>query len=69
MGPDQHRNWGVTFQFFDRLTGTRVPYVGTDKERADRPRNQERARTAIDGTAPRPPKKLRWRDVLRRRAA
>jgi hypothetical protein len=59
----------VTFQWFDVLTGTRVPYVGTEKELEDRPRNQTRARDAKDGTGPRPPKKLRWRDVLRRRAA
>jgi sterol desaturase/sphingolipid hydroxylase (fatty acid hydroxylase superfamily) len=69
MGPNQHKNWGVTFQWFDKLAGTRVPYVDTPKELEDRPRNQTRARAAIDGTGPRPPKKLRWRDVLRRRAA
>jgi len=66
MGVDQHKNWGVTFQWFDKLNGTREPYVGTEKELSDRRRNQERARAAKDGTAARPPKKLGWRDVFRR---
>jgi hypothetical protein len=74
MGPSQHKNWGVTFQWFDKLAGTRVPYVGTDKELADRSRNHDRAAAAMEGRAPRPPKRLRWRDVIdemkrRRRAA
>jgi sterol desaturase/sphingolipid hydroxylase (fatty acid hydroxylase superfamily) len=69
MGVNQHRNWGVTFKWFDELKGTREPYVGTDKELADRKRNQERARAAKDGTAIRPAKKLGWRDVLRRKRA
>jgi sterol desaturase/sphingolipid hydroxylase (fatty acid hydroxylase superfamily) len=48
MGGNQHRNWGVTFQWFDRLRGTRERYVGTPKELADRPRNDDRARAAMD---------------------
>lgn len=59
MGQNQHRNWGVTFKWFDELSGTREPYVGTPKELADRARNQERARAAKDGTAARPPRRLR----------
>jgi len=47
MGPNQHRNWGVTFQWFDKLQGTRERYVGTAKELADRPRHQQRAAAAI----------------------
>jgi hypothetical protein len=55
-------NWGVTFQWFDGLRGTREHYVGTEKELADRPRNDERARTSKA-------KRLGWRDVLRKRSA
>jgi sterol desaturase/sphingolipid hydroxylase (fatty acid hydroxylase superfamily) len=74
MGPSQHKNWGVTFQWFDKLAGTRVAYVGSEKELADRKRNAERAAAAMEGRAPKPPKRLRWRDVInevkrRRRAA
>jgi sterol desaturase/sphingolipid hydroxylase (fatty acid hydroxylase superfamily) len=36
MGPDQDANWCVTRPWFDHLMGTRVPYVGTDKEKARR---------------------------------
>ncbi len=46
MGPDQEKNWGVTHAWFDVLMGTRVPYVGTPKERADRERHAGRAARA-----------------------
>ncbi len=72
MGANQHRNWGVTFQWFDKLKGTREPYVGTDKEAADYPRNRERAAAAIEGRAAKPPHRASWRDAMRalkRRAA
>jgi sterol desaturase/sphingolipid hydroxylase (fatty acid hydroxylase superfamily) len=46
MGKNQHRNWGVTFQWFDRLAGTRVRYVGTPDELDDRPSAVARARKA-----------------------
>ncbi len=64
MGANQHRNWGVTFQWFDVLMGTRVPYVGTDKELADRPRNQERAAAAIEGRAAKAPHRASWREAI-----
>ena len=41
---DQNQNFGIGFEWMDRLAGTRVPYVGTPKEAADRERNRERAR-------------------------
>lgn len=33
MAPDQHANWCVTRPWFDLLMGTRVRYLGTDRER------------------------------------
>ena len=36
IGPDQDKNWCVTFPFFDYVMGTRVPYLGTERERQDR---------------------------------
>lgn len=56
MGPNQHRNWGVTFQWFDRLRGTRERYVGTAKELADRDRTAARAAAAMA-------KRISWRDA------
>ena len=41
MGPDQHKNWGVTRPWFDHLMGTRVPYVGTELEKQDRERREK----------------------------
>lgn len=47
MGPDQDRNWCVTRPWFDRLMGTRDPYVGTEREAQDRARRaRARARRA-----------------------
>lgn len=43
MGPDPEKNWCVTKPWFDDLVGTRVPYVGTEREQADRARRAERA--------------------------
>lgn len=40
MGPDQDKNWCVTHPWFDVIMGTRVPYVGTQRELEDRARNQ-----------------------------
>jgi len=36
MGPDQNVNWCVTRPWFDHLMGTRVPYLGTEREARDR---------------------------------
>jgi sterol desaturase/sphingolipid hydroxylase (fatty acid hydroxylase superfamily) len=50
LGPDQHTNWCVTRPWFDRLLGTRVPYVGTPREARDR---TKRAARAAERGAPR----------------
>ena len=42
MGPNQHANWCVTFPWFDRVMGTREPYVGTEREASDRARAAKR---------------------------
>lgn len=34
MGPDQDANWCVSHDLFDRVLGTRKPWVGTPEERA-----------------------------------
>lgn len=36
MGPDQHANWCVSHDWFDRILGTRKPWVGTPEEAAQR---------------------------------
>lgn len=46
MGPNQHANWCVTRPWFDVIMGTREPYVGTERELADRARQRQRARSA-----------------------
>ncbi len=38
MGPNQDANWCVTQPWADRLMGTRIPYVGTEREAADEAR-------------------------------
>lgn len=35
MGPNQDANWCVTTPLFDHVMGTRIPYVGTERERRD----------------------------------
>lgn len=35
MGPNQDANWCVTHPWFDNVMGTRVPYVGTEREARD----------------------------------
>jgi sterol desaturase/sphingolipid hydroxylase (fatty acid hydroxylase superfamily) len=32
MGPNQHANWCVTRPWFDNWMGTRIPFVGTERE-------------------------------------
>ena len=44
MGPNQDCNWCVTRPWFDRLMGTRVPYVGTEREERDHARRAAAAR-------------------------
>jgi len=36
MGPNQDANWCVTRPWMDHIMGTRIPYLGTEKERQDR---------------------------------
>ncbi len=36
MGPDQDANWGVTRPLWDKVMGTRKPYLGTAEEQRDR---------------------------------
>lgn len=38
LGPNQERNWCVTWPWFDHILGTREAYVGTDAERLNRDR-------------------------------
>lgn len=35
MGPDQDKNWCVTFPLWDYVMGTRIPYKGTEREKQD----------------------------------
>ena len=42
MGPDQDANWCVTQPFFDRLMGTRQPFVGTEEEAAQLNRKRKK---------------------------
>ncbi|MCA9514671.1 MAG: hypothetical protein KC635_07005 [Myxococcales bacterium] len=43
MGPNQDANWCVTHPWFDEIMGTRVPYIGTERERQDLERQAARA--------------------------
>ncbi|MBL9021731.1 MAG: sterol desaturase family protein [Myxococcales bacterium] len=40
MGPNQDKNWCVTWPLFDWIMGTREPYVGTEKEAAAATRSE-----------------------------
>ncbi|MCA9530032.1 MAG: hypothetical protein KC543_07840 [Myxococcales bacterium] len=51
MGPNQDANWCVTRPWFDYVMGTRVPYLGTARERADRARRAGLRRHAPDTTS------------------
>jgi hypothetical protein len=42
MGPDQDANWCVTRPWFDVIMGTRKPFIGSDKDKADRARRSDR---------------------------
>lgn len=43
MAPNQHANWGVTTDFFDRLFGTKELYLGTEREIQLRKRQEARS--------------------------
>ena len=43
MGPDQDRNWCVSWPWFDHIMDTRVPYLGTERADRDERRRAERA--------------------------
>ncbi len=51
MGPDQHANWCVSHDWFDRILGTRKPWVGTPEEAA----HLSEARPRPRRVAPAPP--------------
>jgi sterol desaturase/sphingolipid hydroxylase (fatty acid hydroxylase superfamily) len=51
MGPDQDANWCVTRPWFDRILGTRRPYLGTEKEARDRLRRETRRSGEAQGGA------------------
>ena len=58
MGPNQHANWCVTRPWFDHVMGTREPYVGTEREAADRARAEKRrmaAQPKVAANGARPP--------------
>lgn len=38
MGPEPHKNWCVTRPWMDVVMGTRVPFLGTERERERRKR-------------------------------
>ncbi len=46
MGPDQDKNWCVTFPLWDHVMGTRVPYKGTEREKLDIARRERKAAAA-----------------------
>lgn len=46
LGPNQDANWGVTHPWMDVLMGTREPYVGTEREKADQERRAALRREA-----------------------
>lgn len=56
MGPEQDANWCVTKPWFDKVMGTRVRYVGTEREQLDQTRKAQREarREARMAAAPRP---------------
>lgn len=45
LGPNQDKNWCVTFPLFDWLLGTREPYIGTERERKHAERRAAAAST------------------------
>jgi len=47
MGPNQDANWCVTRPWFDQWMGTRIPYLGTERERKDRQRRERRGERAV----------------------
>lgn len=49
MGADQDRNLGVVWSWVDAMLGTREVFVGSEKERATRDQQVERAATAKAG--------------------
>jgi hypothetical protein len=52
MGPNQHANWCVTRPWMDILMGTREPYVGTEREAADRAKRERLAKRRAAAAAP-----------------
>ncbi|MEM6958797.1 MAG: hypothetical protein AAF645_24150, partial [Myxococcota bacterium] len=52
MGPNPHANWCVTKPWFDEIMGTREPYVGTEREHADKLKRRRRKRPVRPAKAP-----------------
>jgi hypothetical protein len=48
MGPDQHKNWCVTYPLTDWVLGTRVKYLGTERHKEDVARELARKRSAAN---------------------
>ncbi|HNK95856.1 MAG TPA: hypothetical protein PKK42_22690, partial [Leptospiraceae bacterium] len=42
MGPNQDMNFCVTFPLFDHIMGTRVRYIGTEREKEDQIRRKQK---------------------------
>jgi len=51
MGPNQHANWCVTRPWFDKIMGTREPYVGTEREQRDIERRKAREKRKAERLA------------------
>lgn len=43
VGPKQNKNWCVTRPWWDEIMGTRVPYIGTEREARDLEKRARRA--------------------------
>jgi len=52
MGPDQDKNWCVTFPLWDYVKGTRVPYKGTEREQKDLERKHRREQPVVNKIIP-----------------
>ena len=47
MGPDQDKNWCVTFPLWDYVMGTREHYIGTEKEKKDIERRERKMQNRV----------------------
>lgn len=63
---DQDANFGIVWSWFDVLAGTRVHYLGSDKERAQHAKHVARTRTAAAGAELRQQRRTPLRRLLAR---